>query len=412
MNTQLPPPAGADGVEPSGPGQPFSAPTSPRRPADKSAAAFTEVFGELPDGCWWAPGRVNLIGEHTDYNDGLVLPLAIGLGVAVAARLRDDAVLQVHSLQQHETVRIPLADIAPGSISGWGAYSAGVAWALRRRGHQLPGLDLLIYSDVPAGAGLSSSAALECAVALTWNDVAGLKLDRDELAAVARSAENDLVGAPTGVMDQMASLHGRAGHLVFLDTRSMSVEYVPFELSVHALALLVIDTRSPHQLVDGEYAERRQSCHRACGLLGVGALRDLTLDDLGTALDRLDDELLRRRVRHVVTENARVEDVVTALRSGADPRAIGPILTASHASMRDDFEITVPQVDTAVTAALNAGAYGARMTGGGFGGSVIALVNNADVDKVAGATQSAYDEAGFDQPVTFTVTAEAGAHQL
>jgi galactokinase len=412
MNTQLPPPAGPDGVEPAGRRHPSSAQTSIRQPADKSAVAFTKVFGYEPEGCWWAPGRVNLIGEHTDYNDGLVLPLAIGQGVAVTARVRNDAVLQVHSLQQHETVRIPLADITPGSMSGWGTYSAGVAWALRRRGHQLPGLDLLIYSDVPTGAGLSSSAALECAVALAWNDIADLQLDRDELAAVASSAENDVVGAPTGVMDQMASLHGRAGHLVFLDTRSMSVDYVPFDLSIHDLALLVIDTRSPHQLVDGEYAERRQSCHKASGLLGVRALRDLSPDDLEAALDRLDDDRLRRRVRHVVTENARVEEVVTALRSRTDPRVIGPILTASHASMRDNFQITVPQVDTAVTSALAAGAHGARMTGGGFGGSVIALVDNVDVDKVAAATRNAYAKAGFDRPATFTVTPEAGAHRL
>ncbi len=412
MNTPLPPPPGTHGAEPAAPHHHLSDTTSPGRPADRSAAAFTEVFAGLPEGLWWAPGRVNLIGEHTDYNDGFVLPLAIGRGVSVAARPRDDAVLRMHSLQQHETVGITLDDIAPGSISGWGAYPAGVAWELRRRGHQVPGLDLMIGSDVPVGAGLSSSAALECAVALAWNDIADLKLGRDELAAVARSAENDLVGAPTGVMDQMASLHGRAGHLVFLDTRSMSVHYVPFDLAAHDLALLVIDTRSPHQLVDGEYAERRRSCHRASRLLGVRALRDVALQDLGTALDRLDDEQLRRRARHVVTENARVEDVVNALRSGNDPRTIGPTLTASHSSMRDDFKITVPQVDTAVAAALHAGAHGARMTGGGFGGSVIALVDNADVDKVVAATRNAYANAGFDQPVTFTVTAEAGAHRL
>ena len=225
---------------------------------------------------------------------------------------------------------------------------------------------------------------------MAWNDLAGLGLSRDELAAAARRAENDVAGAPTGVMDQMASLHGRAGHLVFLDTRSMAVEPVPFDPAAAGLALLVIDTKAPHALVDGEYAERHRSCAQATELLGVSALRDISVDGLDEALARLDDELLRRRVRHVVTENARVLDVVAALRSGADPRRIGPTLTASHASMRDDFEITVPEVDTAVAAALDAGAHGARMTGGGFGGCVLALVEADRVEPVLGAVEAAY----------------------
>jgi galactokinase len=381
-------------------------------PAQRVATGFAEAFGGKPDGTWWAPGRVNLIGEHTDYNDGFVLPLALETGVAAAARVSPRPVLRARSLQQGATVELPLAAIAPGKVDGWVAYVGGVAWALREAGHDVPGLDVVIDGNVPVGAGLSSSAALECAVAVAWNDLAGLALSLDDLAAAARRAENDVAGAPTGVMDQMASLHGRAGHLVFIDTRSLAVEQVPFDPPAAGLALLVIDTRAPHALVDGEYAERHASCAQAVAQLGVRALRDVSVDDLDGALARLDDELLRRRVRHIVTENARVLDVVGALRIGADPRRIGPALTASHASMRDDFEITVPEVDAAVDAALDSGAYGARMTGGGFGGCVLALVEAADAAAVLRGVEAAYAGAGYRAPAGFVATASDGAHRL
>jgi galactokinase len=376
------------------------------------ARAFAQEFGGRPKGRWWAPGRVNLIGEHTDYNDGFVLPLALGQGVVAAARARDDDLLRVRSAQRQDMVEVRLTDITPGTVDGWSAYVAGVAWALRQRGHDIPGIDVLVDGDVPVGAGLSSSAALECAVAIAWNDLADLKLSRDELAAIARSAENDVVGAPTGVMDQMASLHAKAGHLVFLDTRSLHVEQVPFDLAPAGLALLVIDSRAPHALVDGQYAERHQSCFTAAKLLGVRALRDIPLDDLDGALARLDEDILRRRVRHVVTENARVLEVVDVLSAGRDPRDIGPALTASHESMRDDFEITVVQVDTAVSTALAAGAYGARMTGGGFGGCVLALVDADRVDAVTAAVEREYRNRGFDPPAAFVTAAHDGASRL
>jgi galactokinase len=376
--------------------------------AQRVAAVFAEVFGGEPDGRWWAPGRVNLIGEHTDYNDGYVLPFALGQGVAAAARVTDEPVLRVHSRQQRETVELPLSAIGPGTVRGWSAYVAGLAWAFRVQGHRLPGLDVVLDGDVPPGAGLSSSAAVACATALAWNDLAGLHLSRTELAAAARRAENEVVGSPTGVMDQMASLHARAGHLLFLDTRSLAVEHVPFDPASAGLALLVIDSRAPHALVTGEYAERRRSCHRAAERLGVPALRDVALAEL----TRLDDDLLRRRARHVVTENARVADVATALRAGADPRAIGPVLTASHASMREDFEITVPPVDLAVTTALAAGAHGARMTGGGFGGCVIALVDADRAETVARRVAAAFAEAGHPAPAAFTAAPGGGARRL
>jgi galactokinase len=385
-------------------------------PVERVETEFAEAFGRKPEGRWWAPGRVNLIGEHTDYNDGFVLPLALEQGVAAAARPADRPVLRVRSAQQEGTVEVALADIAPETVSGWSAYVAGVAWALREAGHEVPGLDVVVDGDIPPGAGLSSSAALECAVAVAWNDVAGFGLSRHVLAAVTQRAENDVVGAPTGGMDQMASLHGREGHVVFLDMRSLQVEQVPFDLAEAGLALLVIDSKAPHAHVDGEYAERRRSCEEAARILGVPALRDVTVDGLDDASARLGDgpegDLLRKRVRHIVTENARVLDVVGVLRSGDDPRRIGPALTASHASMRDDFEITVPEVDTAVTAALDAGAHGARMTGGGFGGCVLALVDADAVETVSRAVEAAFAGSGFRAPSAFVAVASDGARRL
>jgi len=379
---------------------------------DRVSGLFDETFGGKPEGYWWAPGRVNLIGEHTDYNDGYVLPLALPQGIIAAARLSRAPTLRVRSRQESGGAEIPLAAITPQSVDGWFAYIAGVAWAFRQSGHDIPGLDMVIDSDLPTGAGLSSSAALECAVAMAWNDLTPLDLSRHELAAIARRAENDVVGAPTGVMDQIASLYGKNNRLMFLDTRSMAVSHVPFDLSTAGLALLVIDSRTPHALVDSDYAERRKMCALAAKQLGVPALRDIPFENLDNALAGLSDELMRRRVRHVVSEDQRVLDTVARLETGHDLRQIGPILAASHVSMRDDFNITVPQIDLAVVAALDAGAFGARMTGGGFGGSVVALVDADQTTGVFHAVQAAYAAAGYLAPVGFTATASTGAHRL
>ncbi|HEX2360887.1 MAG TPA: galactokinase, partial [Jiangellaceae bacterium] len=306
--------------------------------------AFRASFGREPDGVWAAPGRVNLIGEHTDYNDGFVLPLALSQQTVAAAAISTDGRSRARSLQSpDEIVSFAATDIAPGQVDGWGGYVAGVAWALRDSGAVVGDLDLVLDSDVPLGAGLSSSAALECAVAAAWSDLFRTGLDATALAKICQRAENEYVGAPTGVMDQMAAMHGRASHAVFLDTRSLAVEHVPFQLAPAGLALVVIDANAPHRHVGGEYANRRRDCEEAARLLGVPALRDTTLRDV----DRLPATLLPR-ARHVVTENARVLEVVALLRSGADPRQIGPFLTASHESLRDDFEVTVPEVDVAV----------------------------------------------------------------
>lgn len=377
---------------------------------------FEQVHAGAPEGVWASPGRVNLIGEHTDYNEGFVLPLAIRQRCVVAAAPAAGRESSVTSAQRPgETIRFRAADLSPGDVDGWGAYVAGVLWALREAGHDVGEVDLVVDSTVPLGASLSSSAAIECAVASAATGLAGIDLDDTRIALLAQRAENDYVGMPCGVMDQMASMHGRPGQLVFIDTRSLQVRNVPFDLSGHGLALLVVDTRAPHALVDGEYAARRRDCERAAEKLGVPALRDVTGDRLDDALARLDDETLRKRTRHVVTEDDRVLTVVELLASGADPREIGPLLTASHASMRDDFEITVPHVDVAVEAALEAGAVGARMTGGGFGGSIIALVE-ADgprgADAVADAVTNAYAERGWERPASFVTRAEQGATRL
>jgi galactokinase len=377
------------------------------------AKQFTTAFGRAPAGVWTAPGRVNLIGEHTDYNDGFVLPLAIPQRVLIAAAPAADALSTVRSAQQPDTVgTFTASSVEPGEVTGWVAYVAGVFWALRTAGHRVRDLDMFLDGNVPLGAGLSSSAAAECAVAVALANLAGMDLDPTELALQARRAENLFVGAPTGVMDQMAAMHARHDHLLFLDTRSLAVEHVPFDLATCGLALLVVDTRAPHALVDSEYAARRATCEDAARTLVVPALRDISLSDLAAALSALPDEVSRRRVRHVVTENARVLDVVAMLRSGADPRDIGPVLTASHVSLRDDFEVTVPQLDVAVDAALKAGAYGARMTGGGFGGCIIALINNADVASVVDVINEAFSSAGFDRPKAFTVEPSEGASRL
>jgi galactokinase len=368
---------------------------------------FHERFGTAPAGVWSAPGRVNLIGEHTDYNDGFVLPFAIPMRTTVAARPADGPRWTVHSRETGETVVIADTDLEPGAVPGWAAYVAGIPWALRDAGHRPPYLDLAIASDVPLGAGLSSSAALTCAVLAALVDLGGLDLPRERWPALAQRAENSYVGAPTGIMDQSASTLCRPGHAMFLDCRSGDREHVPFALAEHGLAMLVIDTRAPHSHADGEYAARRASCESAATTLGVPALRDLSEADLSGACARL-DEVTARRVRHVVTENARVLDTVEKLRGGS-VAGIGPLLTASHASMRDDYEITVPEVDTAVETALAAGAYGARMTGGGFGGCVLALVDTDAVERVAGAVTAAFAAKNFTAPTWFRAEAAGGA---
>jgi galactokinase len=370
------------------------------------------MTGRSPEGCWAAPGRVNVIGEHTDYNDGFVLPMAIDRQVVVAAAPRDDRVLRVRSLERGETVEVPdVARLAPGAPGGWVAYPAGVAWAAREAGHAVGGADLVIASSVPAGAGLSSSAALECATGRALLDLHGVELPPIELARLAQRAENDFVRVPCGIMDQLAATAGRAGHVLFIDIRALVVRPCPFDLAAAGLALLVIDTRTRHQLTDGGYADRRAACERAAAILGVPALRDVSLDGLDAALARLGDPVLVRRVRHVVGENARVLRAVELLGTGR-PAEIGPLLTASHASLRDDYQVSCAELDRGVEAALGAGALGARMTGGGFGGSLIALVPEPRSAAVEEEIHAAFRVAGFPSPAVFRAAPADGARRL
>jgi galactokinase len=371
--------------------------------------AFRAQTDRQPAGVWAAPGRVNVIGEHTDYNDGYVMPFALAQRVLIAAAPRDDhGTWTVTSLNNRSTKIFRSADLQPG-MAGWQAYVAGVVWALEEAGHRINGADLVLASDVPRGAGLSSSAALECAVLIALADLNELEIPGLERAKLARRAENAFVGAPTGLMDQAASTLCTAEHALFFDCRTDAAEQVLLDTHSAGLEILVLDTKTPHALVDSEYAARRASCEEAARLLGVAALRDVT--DLDAALSQLSDPVMRRRVRHVVTENARVLEAVAILRAGriAD---LAPLLDASHESMRDDFEITVPQVDLAVDVARASGALGARMTGGGFGGCVIALVEAGNSDRMGGEIAGKFRAAGYGPPTHFTAVPSAGAQRL
>jgi galactokinase len=377
----------------------------------RARSSFRHRYAEEPAGVWAAPGRVNLIGEHTDYNEGFVLPFALPHRTAVAASPSTDGRWTVHSEQTGETVRFATADLGPGGQGDWAAYVAGIVWALVEAGHRVPASRLSIASDVPIEAGLSSSAAIECAVLTALVELGGLDVPVADRPALAQRAENVYVGVPCGIMDQAAATLCRAGHALFLDCRSLDAAHIPFDPAAAGLSVLVIDTRAPHRLVTGEYAARRTACERAAAALGLAALRDVDAADLTGALDRLTGETARRRVRHVVTENRRVLDTVELLRAGR-PREIGPLLTASHASMRDDFQITVPETDTAVEVALAAGAYGARMTGGGFGGCVLALVPLDAAAAVERAVTEAFATRGWNAPACFPANPDAGASKV
>ncbi len=387
--------------------------------ATQARDLFADVTGSEPIGRWSAPGRVNLIGEHTDYNDGFVLPFAIQQRTHVALGTRTDGRIRVVSTFDSGAVEVALAELDQlfpahrGEVPEWAAYPLGVAWALLHASgaaaSDVTGVDLAIASDVPIGAGLSSSAAIEGAVATALEDTWNLGLDRVALARVGRTAENEAVGAPTGIMDQMASMLGRADAAIFLDCRSLDATVVDLGFADAGLQLVVIDTGVKHSHATGGYGERRAACERGAATMGVPALRDVSIADLPRA-EKLLDELTFRRVRHIVTENQRVLDTVHTL-GARGPRAIGPLLLASHASMRDDFEISVPELDTAVEAAMAAGAIGARMTGGGFGGAAIALVEDEGVQTVKDAAVAAFAASGFAAPAVFSVAPSAGAQR-
>lgn len=359
----------------------------------------------------FAPGRLNIIGEHTDYNDGYVLPAAIPMGTTAGVADRTDGQLRIRSQQAEGEVIASMSDLAPGAVTGWAAYVAGAVWVYPFRA--MGGYDIEIDGTVPLGAGLSSSASVECAVLTALDELHGSSIAPRELARLAQRAENEFVGVPTGSMDQVASMLGQAQCALLFDVQDDSIELIPMRLESHGLELLVIDTRAKHALVDGGYANRRASCEEAARILGVGSLRAIT--DHEQAAQELADQpnasTLIMRMRHVVTENARVLDAVEAMRA-EDFDALGELMCASHASLRDDYEVSCLELDTAVDAAVEAGAVGARMMGGGFGGSALALAPETRTDDVIAAVERAYEAAGFPAPACFRVSPARGAHAI
>nr|WP_245306452.1 galactokinase [Acidipropionibacterium timonense] len=379
--------------------------------AERATDLFRRTWDAAPDGVWASPGRVNIIGEHTDYNGGLCLPIALPHCTYVALRRREDDVVRIVSAFDQSVVdwEGTVEQIVPRALKGWPTYTAGVAWGLADAGLRPTGFDAALVSCVPLGAGLSSSAAVECAMVLALDEVNGFGLGGDDegrakLVDIAVHVENDMAGAPTGGMDQAASLRTTEGHALLLDCLDGSTRQVPFDLADAGLELLVIDTRAKHALVDGQYAARRESCEQAATMLGVDTLRQF--DDLGWALANLPDDTMVARVRHVVTEIARVQEFVALVDEGRILE-VGPLMDASHDSLRDDYEVSCVELDTAVDAARAAGALGARMTGGGFGGCAIALVREADADAVRAAVRQAFAGRGFTEPIVHVVTPAA-----
>lgn len=382
--------------------------------AESARKIFESVYGAAPAGVFAAPGRVNVIGEHTDYNAGFVLPMAIDRYTAVAAAPRLDGMLRVVSGQGATgVVEIPLPGLAPGARTGWTDYPAGVAWALRGAGalpRHFAGADLAFSSTVPVGSGLSSSAALECCTGLALAAIGGKPIAPAELARLAQFAENEFAHVPCGPLDQLSSVFGAADAVLHIDTRTFDIAVHPFALAESGLSLLVINTKVQHENGESGYADRRATCERAAQTLGVPALRDVGSADLERAAAVL-DEVSLRRVRHVVTENDRVNRFVSLLQLGPleGPRlnSAGELLSASHISLRDDYEVSCEELDIVVEAALRGGAHGARMTGGGFGGCAIALVSDDRLEKVADTVTEALPAAEL-----FTVHADRGAYQV
>jgi galactokinase len=365
---------------------------------------FLEIFGEEPDLVAAAPGRVNLIGEHIDYSDGFVLPFAIKDRTLVAARKRDDSIVRIASVQRrNKVVTVDISRVKPGLKGEWERYALGVLWSMGVK----TGVDLLIDGHVPLGAGLSSSAALECSVATAMNHLFGMGFTLEELARLTQKAENQYVGVPCGIMDQSVSLMATQGSALLLDCRDLSTKNIPFDVAASGLELLIIDTQAHHALTDGGYAQRRASCESVVAKLAIPSLRELSMEQLEASRSLLTDtEYLR--ARHAVTEMKRVLDCVDAL-SSSDFVRVGQLLNQSHASLRDDYAVSCPELDTAVDAALSAGALGSRMVGGGFGGSAIALIQASKTTETIKAVEKAFSNRGFKAPRFFTSLPSQGA---
>ncbi len=368
---------------------------------------FLETFGEEADLVSAAPGRVNLIGEHIDYSDGFVLPFAIKDRTFVAARKRSDSTVRIASAQRrNKIVTVDINQVKPGLKGEWERYALGVLWSMGVTN----GVDLMIDGHVPLGAGLSSSAALECSVATAMNHLFDLGFNLEELARLTQKAENQYVGVPCGIMDQSVSLMATQGSALLLDCRDLSTKNISFDVASHGLELLIIDTQAHHALTDGGYAERRASCESVVAKLGITSLRELTMDQLeGSRV--LINETEYVRARHAVTEMKRVLDCVEALKA-SDFEKVGQLINQSHISLRDDYTVSCPELDTAVDAALSEGALGSRMVGGGFGGSAIALIQASKTTETIGAIEKAFSSKGFKAPRFFTSLPSQGAELI
>ena len=368
---------------------------------------FLETFGAEPDLVAAAPGRVNLIGEHIDYSDGFVLPFAIKDRTLVAARKRNDSTVRIASAQRrNKIVTVDINQVKPGLKGEWERYALGVLWAMGIK----EGVDLLIDGNVPLGAGLSSSAALECSVATAMNHLFDLGFNLEELARLTQKAENQYVGVPCGIMDQSVSLMATQGSALLLDCRDLTTKNIPFDVASSGLELLIIDTQAHHALTDGGYAERRASCESVVAKLGISSLRELSMEQLENSRGLL-TETEFVRARHAVTEMKRVLECVEAL-SNSDFAKVGQLINQSHASLRDDYTVSCPELDTAVEAALAAGALGSRMVGGGFGGSAIALIQASKTTETIKAVEKAFSSKGFKAPRFFTSLPSQGAELL
>jgi len=368
---------------------------------------FLETFGVEPDLVAAAPGRVNLIGEHIDYSDGFVLPFAIKDRTLVAARKRNDSTVRIASAQRrNKIVTVDISTVKPGLKGEWERYALGVLWALGVK----EGVDLLIDGHVPLGAGLSSSAALECSVATAMNHLFDLGFNLEELARLTQKAENQYVGVPCGIMDQSVSLMATQGSALLLDCRDLTTKNIPFDVASSGLELLIIDTQAHHALTDGGYAERRASCESVVAKLGITSLRELSMEQLENSRGLLTEtEFIR--ARHAVTEMKRVLECVDAL-SKSEFEKVGELINQSHASLRDDYTVSCPELDTAVEAALAAGALGSRMVGGGFGGSAIALIQASKTTETIRSIEKAFASKGFKAPRFFTSLPSQGAELL
>ncbi|KFI69608.1 galactokinase [Bifidobacterium magnum] len=410
----------------------FIEPLTDAEGSAKAADLFTEAFGEQPSGVWAAPGRANLIGEHTDYNAGLCLPIALPHRTYIALKPRTDLKVRlVSDVNPADVEEVDLEGLEAKGVEGWAAYPAGVAWAMRKMGlDTVRGFDAAFASCVPLGSGLSSSAAMTCSTALALDDVFGLGYGNTDEGRVtliesAIMSENDMAGASTGGLDQNASMRCKEGYALRLDCRPElnaleNVRQEPFDLGKYGLELLVLDTQAPHQLNDGQYAERRSMCEQAAELLGVANLREVadkvnSLDDPAAGLDevlaKLPSEVMKKRVRHVITEIGRVDDFIEAFANG-DVKLTGELLNASGDSLRYDYEVTVPELDVAVDTARANGAYGARMMGGGFGGSIIAIVDAGKSQEIAQKIADAFEQHGFNAPRALPAYAAAAATRV